>query len=79
LSASREIVNTRLSIPALERTFDLPNGIVYHVDAPPTGDVHDVFLPAIFRVVNDDVRAACPASNLELAWGRSSDDTCAER
>lgn len=80
LSASTEPINIRDPHSVLgARTFNLPDRIIYYVDAASASDVHDVLLPTVLCVVDYNVCTACHASNLKLAWRCCGNNTGTNR
>lgn len=85
LSASTELINIRDVFASFcilfwgVRTFNLPDRIIYYVDAAPASDVHDMLLPTVLCIVDYNVCTARHASNLKLAWRCCGNNTGANR
>ena len=62
------------------RTADEADGVVDHVDALAAGELHDLLLPSLFRVVHAVVRAAVADGDVDLLLrARGRDDLRAQR
>jgi hypothetical protein len=67
--------------PVLARgvhTFNATDRIVHDVNATPTRNLQNFFLPTIFRIINDKVRTAICACDIEFGGRCTSDHACAD-